>query len=605
MVVYMRFWITIFCLLLLVSVQIPVTAVVLGGQSAVGVVPPAMVLSNIADVYGAVFFTVRANTPQNATIDQIAAAGAAGFVAFNPRQTYELNKGNALWLRFRVQQSKSMATDWTLVLSKPFIDRAEFYFQDTQGIWRMQAAGTTVAHRQWPSQGLTPQFQLNQALDVAAVKTTPQDFYIRVQKWIPLRFDVEVQSANSINQQAQDSFLAVGIMLGLLGFMFIFSCVLSVMYQNAAYAWYAAYVLLALMAAASFSGFASYVFWPSAVVWPAISTMVFVLLCLAAQLAFTRSIFIAPGTPKVWATLLGTATPAMLLISAVFVAVDEPRVRLLIFALAVPLGFTTIAVVAVRALLHDLPVAALYLLSFVPMLVVIALTQIEQLGIVALPWLPYNLPIYGLTLELPLLLVALHLHAKKTLTQAVRSITLAHTDPLTGFVESAQYPAVLASLWTAAQEAGADLAVVYVKATNGAVDVDSSVIPESDPRRDVLRCVRLLRTVVRDDDTIARVDDQVFAMLMPGVSRSERLASKLSRLVALGVMVDSDDSRSRPIKFKIVAATLRSFSGSSAALDVALRSVLEKGAGRSRSARIISYIVKQPRQAVEIDTAGT
>lgn len=600
----MRSWLTTFCLLLLVSAQIPIAAVVLGGQLTVGVMPPAMVLSNTAGAQGAVFFTVRANTPQNVTIDQIAAAGATGFVAFDPRQTYELNKGNALWLHFRVQQSKSLATDWTLVLSKPFIDKAEFYFQDTQGIWRMQAAGTTVAHRQWPSQGLTPRFQLNQALELATAKAMPQDFYVRVQKWIPLRFAVEVQSADSLNQQTQDNFLAVGIMLGLLGFMFIFSCVLSVLYRNAAYAWYAAYVLSALMAAASFTGVASYVLWPSAVVWPAISTMVFVLLGLAAQMAFTRNIFIAPGTPKVWATLLSTATPAMLLTSAVFVAVDEPRLRLLIFALAVPLGFATIAVVAVRALRHDRPVAALYLLSFVPMLAVTALTQIEQLGIVALPWLPYDLPIYGLIFELPLLLVALHIHAKKSLTQAVRSITLAHTDPLTGFVESARYPAVLASLWTAAQEAGADLAVVYVKAINGAVNVDSSVIPESDPRRDVLRCVRLLRTVVRDDDTIARVDDQVFAMLMPGVSRSERLASKLSRLVALGFMVDSDDLRSRPIQFKIVAATLRSFSGSSAALDVALRSVLEKGAGRSRSARIISYVAKQPRQAAEIDTAS-
>ena len=615
--VFMRFWCrTVACLLLLCG-QALAEGAAPGVPSGAGFVPPAMVLVSTYDTpsadkpsvdkprvdkFGAGYFAVRANTPLNVTIQQIAAAGPAGFAPFDPRQTYELNRGNALWLHFRVQQGKLPAADWAVVLSKPFIDQAEFYFQDAQGLWRMQAAGTGVAHQQWPIRGLTPQFPLSQALDLAAARPAPQDFYIRVQKWIPLRFAADVQLTDAASQQTQNSFLVTGLMLGLLGFMFVFSSVLSVLYRNTAYAWYAAYVLSALMAAASFSGIASYALWPSAVGWPAITTMVFVLLGLAAQLAFTRQIFIAPGTPKVWATLMTAAMAAMLLASAVFVAVDAPRLRLLIFALAIPLGFGMIGVIAVRALRHDRPVAVLYLLSFVPMLFVIVLTQIEQLGIAALPWLPYNLPIYGLIFELPLLLVALHLHAKKTHTQAVRSITLAHTDPLTGFVAPAQYRAALTALWAAAQQAGADLAVIYVKALNADnLNADSTLTPNNDPRRDVLRVVRMLRTVARDDDTIARVDDRLFAMLMPGVSRSERLTSKLSRLVALGVMVDSDDSRSRPIKFQIVAGTLRSFAGESAALDAALRSVLAKSERGGEPERVISFISKRPRLAAQVD----
>ena len=555
------------------------------------------------DKFGAGYFAVRANTPLAVTIQQIAAAGSASFAPFDPRQTYELNRGNALWLHFRVQQGKRSDADWAVVLSKPFIDKAEFYFQDAQGVWRMQAAGTGVAHRQWPIRSLTPQFRLGQAQDSAAATGAPQDFYIRVQKWIPLRFAAEVQLTDAASRQTQNSFLVVGLLLGLLGFMFIFSCVLSGLYRNTAYAWYAAYVLSALLAAASFSGIASYAFWPSAVSWPALSTMVFVLLGLAAQLGFTRQMFIAPGTPKVWATLLTASIAAMLLACAVFVAVDAPRLRLLIFALAIPLGFGMIGVIAVRALRHDRPVAVLYLLSFVPMLLVIMLTQIEQLGIAALPWLPYNLPIYGLMFELPLLLVALHLHAKKTHTQAVRSITLAHTDPLTGFVAPAQYRAALTALWAAAQEAGADLAVIYVKTPNtDKFNADSALTPNPDARRDVLKVVRMLRTVARDDDTIARIDDQLYAMLMPGVSRSERLTSKLSRLVALGVMVDSDDARSRAIKFQIVASTLRSFAGDCMALDAALQSVVAKSARNTKAERVISFISKRPRLPVQVDS---
>jgi two-component system, sensor histidine kinase LadS len=606
----MRFGWTVFCLFALAGMNatgatsVPAVPSRQTSPPVAAFVPPAIVLAGNTAQLGAEYFAVRANTPADVSIAQIAAAQSAGFVAFDPRQTYELNKSNALWLHFRVQQGRPIPADWSLVLSKPFIDKAEFYFQDVHGVWRMQAAGTEVAHRQWPVKGLTPQFYLGEALALAPAPGTatdgPQDYYIRVQKWIPLRFAVEVKRTEKVTEQTQNTFLAVGLLLGLLGFMFIFSCVLSVLYRNRAYAFYAAYVAAALMAAASFSGIASYAFWPAAVGWPAISTMVFVLLGLAAQLAFTRSIFIAPGTPRVWAALMTTAIAAMLLASAVFVAVDQPRLRLLMFALAIPLGFGCIAVIAVRALRHDRPVAALYLLSFAPMLAVVLLTQIEQLGLAALPWLPYNIPIYGLILELPLLLIALHLHAKNTHTQAVRSITLAHTDPLTGFVAPALYPGALSSLWAAAQHAGADLAVVYVKVIGGYTD--AALTPAADKRRDVLKCVRMLRTVARDDDTIARVTDAVFAMLMPGVSRSERLTSKLSRLVALGVMVDSDDTRSHPIKFKIAASTLQSFSGESAALDEALRGVLAKA--DSRQARVISFVTKRPRQPIEIDSAN-
>jgi hypothetical protein len=49
---------------------------------------------------------------------------------------------------------------------------------------------------------------------------------------------------------------------------------------------------------------------------------------------------------------------------------------------------------------------------------------------------------------------------------------------------------------------------------------------------------------------------------MPGVSRSDALTAKLSRLVALGIMEDTDDRRAIPIQFKVLASSLRSFTGS-------------------------------------------
>ena len=575
----MRFSGFIFCMLSLTAAFAFASDGAPSSPLVTGFEPPAVVLADSAGPLGAAYFAVRANTPLDLTVEQIDRSGSTGFVPFNPAQTYQLSKSNALWLHFRVLPGKQGPTDWTVVLSKPFIDRAEFYFKDAQGVWRMQAAGTQVAHQRWPAQGLTPQFRLGEALDLAAppgvALDKPRDFYIRIQKWIPLRFAIDIQRSEKVGAQTHDTFLTIGFLLGLLGFMFILSCVLSVLYRHTAYAWYAAYVVTALMAAASFSGIASYVIWPSAETWPALSTMVFVMLGLAAQLAFTRAIFIPPGTHKFWPHLLSGAAVLVLLASAVFVAVDQSRLRLTLFGLSVPMAFAIIAVVAVRALRYDKPVAALYLLSFAPMLAVIGLTQVEQLGIAALPWLPYNVPIYGLVLELPLLLIALHLHVKANHASSVRKLTLAELDPLTGFLAPLHFPDKLAHLWSEARHKGQDIAIAYVLRA----DIDANIRRHATPVSDSelgLRCVRMLRMVARPDDTIALIGANMFAVLMPGVSFGPGLSDKLARLVALGLMRDPDDRSGLPVKFRIAATSFGTFSGTSSQLDRALKQKLHE-----------------------------
>ncbi len=608
----MRLFYLIFCTLVMATpyaFALTGASSVPSGNSAVGgapgFAPPVMVLAAGESGLGAVHFAVLTDASLDLTVQQIAAAPSVGFVPFDEAKTYALAQGTALWLHFRVQNDKLGSGDWSVVLSKPFIDRAEFFFQDAQGVWRMQAAGSAVAHQLWPSRGLTPQFRLPETTDAVALTPGHRDYYLRVQKWIPLRFAVHVQRTDQIGEATHRTFLTVGLMLGLLGFMVVFSCVLSVVYRNTAYAWYAAYAAAALMAGASFSGMGAYVFWPAAVTWPVISTMVFVLLGMAAQMGFTRAMFIAPNTPKFWSYLSTTTLVLLLAACAVFLAVDKAAVRVAVFGFGVVGGFAVIGVLVARALRHERKerherqVASLYLLSFAPMLVVVVLTQIEQLGIAALPWLPYNAPIYGLFFELPLLLVALHLHAKKRHTQAVQSSTLAQTDPLTGFVAPALYTATLQRMWDAAQAKGVDLTVVYVKLVDSAPG--ARAVYSQSAGRATLRTVRTMRTVAREDDTIARVDDEVFAILMPGVSRSERLASKLARLVALGVMVDADDPLSTPVKFKIVAGSLRSFSGSSVALDAAMKSVLARDEGADY--RVIRFIGKRADQPLAIDTS--
>ncbi len=551
-----------------------------------------MVLPSHAARLGPEYFSVRTNAPLDTTVEQIAATAPTDFLPFDEGKTYQLSSSTALWLHFRVQNNASRPENWSVVLSKPFIDRVDFYFQDAQGAWRTQAAGSGVPHPQWPVWGLTPQFQLPDASLPSTSSTATasvlgyQNYYLRIQKWIPLRFAATVQRTDLIAKETQHTFFTVGLMLGLMGFMVVFSSVLYFLYRNTAYAWYAAYVAAALLAGASFSGIGAYVLWPAAASWTVISTMVFVLLGMAAQLGFTKAMFISADSPRYMSAVSTQALGLLLTACALFLAIDIARVRVALFSFGVVGGFAVIGVLVVRALRNERQVAGLYLLSFAPMLVVVMLTQIEQLGIAALPWLPYNAPIYGLFFELPLLLVALHLHAKKGHTQKVQNSTLARTDPLTGFVAPSLYLQTLASMWEAARTKGVDLTVVYVKVLE--TSADALAIGKQSTDKAITRTVRTLRTVARDNDTVAQVDDQIFVILMPGVSRSEHLAGKLARLVALGMMVDADDPSSTPVKFKIVASSLRSFSSGSQALDAAAKQLLARTDGAQT--RVIQFI---------------
>jgi two-component system, sensor histidine kinase LadS len=213
-------------------------------------------------------------------------------------------------------------------------------------------------------------------------------------------------------------------------------------------------------------------------------------------------------------------------------------------------------------------VAWLWVMAYVPAICLVVLTLIEQFGLAPLPWLPYNAIVVAVAFEIMVLLLALHLHVKSAHTQHVRDITMGELDPLTGFIATTQYPDALAQLWGQARSRQQDIAVAYVRAT---VDPDAYQAANH-PKEDdmVVRCVRMLRMVTRQDDTVARIGKNVFAILMPGVSPGPNLANKLSRLIALGGMRDTDDAAHIPLRFRIAATSFHSYSGTSGQLDAVL-----------------------------------
>lgn len=505
------------------------------------------------------------------TIAQIAAGAAGQFLRFDPDAKHEVSWEQPLWLHFRVRaDSATLATEWTLALDKPFIDRVEFYARSPQGGWQMQAAGDWTAHKQWPQRSLNPQFYL------PALSPGEHDFYVRVFNQVPVHFSMQWLPTASANLQMQQTFTLAALMLGFMGLMCLLSSALALVYRNAAYAWYALYVAIIGLAFTSHVGIGSYALWPSATWWPEESTALCVMAAMLAHLLFCRAMFVSPRAALSLHRAVSACAVLGCLAIGIYVTVHIHILQIVLFVLVVFSCMALMVSTVLTALRQHRVVAWLWLVAYIPLLLVIVCTVVDALGWYALPWLPYQTPLYALLIEMPVLLIALHLHAKTQHTQQVRSATLANIDPAMGYVAPHLFTATLETLWQQAQDQWQDMVVAYVLVHHSAPDA------AGDHTDGTQRTVRALRTVAREQDTIALIKPQLFALFMPSMALNDALAQRLARLVALGRMVDMNLPQAPALRFRVVASSKAGFAGTWQQLDASLRRKLYDPGGWSR-----------------------
>lgn len=530
-----------------------------------------------------VYWNTLGNLPVARGIDEVAAVPTTQLARFEPHRTHDAYASAPLWLHLRVETDQaSSAKSWTLGFDKTYVAQVSLFTRTSpQAEWYSETAGERIAHVQWPLQTLNPQFHL------PAMNAGVHDFYLRVIHAVPIHFALNLQRSEDMQTHNQHQFLLVGLILGLIALMLVASVTMALVYRDTSYAWYALYAGVGLMTCASFVGFGSYALWPASTWWPELSTNVLLLLALVAQTQFCRVMFLSSGSKRAHYGITGVLWTC-LAATGLYLLTDDLAVATVIFVAVAVVQVVTMLNIVARAMLQRNGLSWLWLVAYVPVLVMAALAVVDGWGWRALPWLPVNAPVYAVLFEMPVLLLALHLHAKTTHGQRVRSHTLAATDPLTGFLASHLFIDHLTQMWDKAQSDSRDLAVAYIEVTH---TTHARLIDPNTAQRAVMRSVRLLRTVAREGDTIACIDPNLFALLMPGMPLGEALTSRLSRLVALGMMTDRDEAQAGSMRFRIIASTLRSFEAPWDELDDALRKRLRNPDGWGK--RSLRFIQKQ------------
>jgi two-component system, sensor histidine kinase LadS len=531
--------------------------------------PPAIDLSQLGSKLGSPALTIRENLARELGIDRIANEQALFTQSFDPSMAYALGKQRATWMHFRVlADDQPSPTGWTLELPKPYIDRVEFYQKDARGAWQMQAAGDHIAHAQWPLQSLNPQF----ALPVMAAGV--HDFYLKIQGEIPLHFSVHLQRTDAANARAQNRFLLGGLLLGVCALMLAFSGMLAFSAGHKEYLWYALFVGLSCLSTATYMGLANYALWPQATAWPEYSNYVLVMVAVTAQLQFCRAMFLPREERSWWHAVLSVAMAANMVAIGFYFYSDSTVYRQILYTFVDSVCTTLAMALVARALYRGNRTAWLWLIAYVPLIISVSLASLDSFGL-AINGLPYDAPVYATLFEVTVLLAALYLHAQSQQARVVRRSLLDSIDPHTGFITSRNYTATAQAMWSAARQNKRDMSVAYVEATSQAALSEQPI-------------VRLLRTVARDSDTVAHVDKNLYAILMPGQLVGTDLTNRLSRLVALGLMAVKDLSANSPVQFRIVASSNAGFVGTWPQLNACLRKKLDTPKGWSNKS--IRYV---------------
>ena len=502
------------------------------------------------------------------SIQEIAALPRERFVPYDPKITHPISTGNPLWLRLRVSAKTSEASSWQLEIPTVIVDRFEIFQKQKNGEWVSSIAGDKVEHEKWPIKSLRPRFPLlNAGTDSELGERV---VFIRVMHSLPARIAPNIVSAQSATERDLRQMLWMGALVGLFTVLYLICLQMSIAYRDRTYFWYANYLLFTMLTGIAYSGLGQHWLWPHANQFSSDALVYFVLAAFAFNLQFFSAMFGKHlGKRHRWMTHALIAACTTYIVYVLLVDEYAHTVRILMLILVSSCVF--IVGSAIVAWFKKVPYSGYWVLIYTPFLLSIALSAIENAGQLNLPWLPSNLPLLTTMIEALAMMFCLNASSRDKHTQSIREQASAQRDPLTGFLNEFRFMELAHRAWLRASKSGRDITMVYVLVESKEKDL-STVQAEAM----MLRSVRMVRIAVRENDGVGRIGRNMLGIAMPDMSSGDLLSDRLARLVALGLMLDPQDSTAQTVKFTIAVGAWRDHPFDFNFVDKQLRSLLHK-----------------------------
>jgi diguanylate cyclase (GGDEF)-like protein len=462
-----------------------------------------------------------------ASIEQVSTLPAARFIPFQASAIHSLGTQATLWLHLRVVRSGSTYKSWLIELPLPLLDAVTLYQKDAQGRWYEQSAGDTIAVSAWPEAGRYPFFRLD--LNPAQVR----EIYLRIRHVTPVTIPVRLASESSHDNRLQVEYLLLGIVFGAL-ILLIASCVAQGwVHRDVVYAWYAAYAGITTLAVAAYTGVAGHMLWSDSGAWADVAQGSLALLAGGSALLFVRhlsGIFIR--FPRLdwlvqWFGVLG------LLLAPGYAMMDR-NLALNVLAAYLALAVTFNVWVSLLAWRRGDEVGPWMLAAYLPLGLAVLLALLRAFGWVSASWLTQYGVVLAMAVEVPLLLVALNIRSRERHGAEIREQALSSQDALTGLLSTHLFQDRLRQVVSRYKRDRESAAIIFIDLVNHQriKDHHGPAVAE----QSLLRSVIKLRRLLRDMDTVSRIGEARFGIIMEGVSSRAVVTDRAARLIASGLM---------------------------------------------------------------------
>ncbi|GAB3774351.1 hypothetical protein GCM10028796_48540 [Ramlibacter monticola] len=461
------------------------------------------------------------------SIANVAADARTPWHATDPSTIYRLDKGRVLWVRFTVPPTPTTER-WYLEVPYPGVDRVTLYVQNAAGEWTERSAGDSVPVANWPLPHRHP------IVPVVVSPQTPQVHYVRVKNGTMFGAPMQFVSDQHVMRSEQRISLALGIYFGLVALAVMLSVGGAITMKDHVYTLYAMSAVLMALTQATITGVAGLHAWGNATWWNNLAPQVLPLFAIASLQLFLAELVSLRERSRLLYRLMVTGGLLSLPLAAYMMSTPETIERMrFIIAYFVAETVAGLGVVAWTALRGD-RYAPWLLVGAAPVAIGALFPLARTAGLLPIGfWTTHGMQI-AIAIELPILLVVMVLRSQHRREHVRRIHGLDRIDPATGLINAAVFHERLVRLIARSQRLKFRSAMLLVDISN-IEQIRRDFDPDS-ARELTLRVAGRLLSVAREIDTVARLSEHRFGVLMEGPLHAEEVAEAGPRIVARCLM---------------------------------------------------------------------
>jgi two-component system, sensor histidine kinase LadS len=462
---------------------------------------------------------------KDTTLIALQARATSGVELFKPCKATDAHKvdGKVLWLRFEARAT-DINSRWLLELGSPLIDDVRLYWRDMNGQWVSLSAGDAVPRKLWPMPTRLPSFSLQGGT------TDFVQYYLRIENArFPVSLPLNVYRDTAYLHAHQGEQMLLGALAGLIALMLLASMSIAYVRREQAFAAYSVYLLALGVFNLTNTGLTPLYLWNDS---PLLADrMNYVLAAITSALGPWLVRLIVQPVVRTRAINIVIAVHAMAMLLCASLELMLPSMgsyRLLNLGtlFSVALVYALVAVTWQR----KEPISRWVALCFAPVALSALPLILRNLGAIPNSWLTqYCVPIATI-IELPLLFYALLARSNMRREGLARAAGLPSQDALTGLPNMRHFLQHLHGSITRSHRFRHNYGLLLVELTNHAWFVKEHGREMAD-RALILTSTRL-QQLTRDVDSICRLDDSHFVILVEGACNPGQLTKLAARISA-------------------------------------------------------------------------